>query len=226
MRHVANFDTARPGVGDWIEQVQLARSLSHHQPDLAIWSEQRMVRRSAGRNPRDDLVAAAVQHLNGVHTGLGEEDLPSVRADVQRARRVIERNRAGERAAGDVDDRQGRGVLLLAGGVDDLAVGGDGKVVRLRNRRLPDELIAAGVDRFDLVRAEAGNQDEAAVRGDGKSVRRGANLDAGGHLVAGGVDDGDLRVAIATGVQPFAVGSEHHPVWAGGNRNRLRQSVC
>ena len=226
MRHSAHLDCASWRVAIGIEQVQLARSLSHDHAELAVWREQRMVWRGARRNLRDDLIGCHVQDLQGVHAGLGEEHLGSVRADVQRPRRVVDRDRARHGATGDVDDCQCLGACLLTGRVHRLAIGSDGEVVGLRDRHLPDHLVGAGVDRLDLVGTEASHQDAAAVGSNGQAVRRRAGVDGRGDLVGSGVDDRHDRVAIAAGIDPLVVGGNHQPVRASRNGNRLRDLIA
>src|SRR5438067_10261695 len=148
-----------------------------------------MMWRGAGRNLGEDLIAGPIQDQNRVHAGLGEEDLLSVWAEVQGARRVVERDGSGLGAARDVDDDQCLGARFLTGGICRLSVGRDGQIVRLWHGDLPEDLVTAGIDRLHLIGAETSDQNLAAIRGYRQAVWRGADVDAGGDFVAGGADD-------------------------------------
>src|SRR5437879_2158837 len=89
-----------------------------------------------------------VEYRDRVHARLGEEDLFSVRTDVQGPRDIVERDQSPRDASGDVEYRRCLMALLLAGGIGRPPVGRDTEVVRLCHGRPPDDPIGAGVDRL------------------------------------------------------------------------------
>src|SRR5262249_29878431 len=143
----------------------------------------------------------------------------AVGAEIEGAGALVERHAAGLGLRGQVDDDQGGRALLLGADVGDAAVGTDGAVVRLGGGDLADDGVAGGGGDRGLAAAAAGDQHLAAVRRDGQAVGCGADLDAAGHLVGGGVDYADGRGAVAADVDLAAVRRDYQTVRTGRDRN-------
>src|SRR5689334_7875770 len=108
MRERANLDCHIRSVGVRIKDIELARSLGHHDRGASIGSEQRKVGRSADRNLRSNLVGSSVKNLYRVYRGEREVDPLAVWAGAQRAGRVSQRNTSDLTETRQVDHVNGR----------------------------------------------------------------------------------------------------------------------
>src|SRR5262245_64088681 len=134
VRQFADADHLADGVARGTEHRELVWTLTHGEARLAGAGEVRVVRRGADRDLRHDLVARRVKHHNRVHAGLSEIEGPALRAELERARRLVQRNRAQDGPTLQVNDDERELAELWGSDVGSLAVGMNRAVVRLRDR--------------------------------------------------------------------------------------------
>src|SRR5262249_2735319 len=109
----AHHDGAADGMAYGVQDLQLARPLADDQAHVSIGCKQRMMGRSANWDLTDDLVAPRLQHLDRVHASQREVEPLAIRAQVERARRLVQQYLANLHLPREVQDDEGGGPLLL-----------------------------------------------------------------------------------------------------------------
>src|SRR5512146_1692799 len=94
MRHRTHFEGQKCHALVRLDEIKFAGSLADHQIQASVGDEEWMVRRGADVDLSSDLVCGRVEHLHSIYAGLSKVKSFPIRAEVQRAGSLIQRNKA------------------------------------------------------------------------------------------------------------------------------------
>src|SRR5882672_7657959 len=135
-----------------------------------------MVRRGSHGDLTHHFISRCVEDLHGVGTGHCEVEPLAVRADVERAGRLVQRHAADLDLFDEINDDECHSALLLGSDVGGASVRADGAVMRLCYGNTSDYAIRRGIDDHGLVATEARHEYFASISRNRQAMRRRSNL--------------------------------------------------